>query len=262
MLLLAGIVTTLAPAGVLAEETLSISGSTTVLPIISAEAEAFMDKNPDVDIQVSGGGSGAGIKAVNAGTVDIGMSSRALKAEEEGGLLLIPVAKDGIAIIVNTANPLTTITLPDLKKIYTGEITGWQDLDGETGKIEVVGRDSASGTREFFFEKVLDKEDFTKFMLEKNSNGAVQQYVSQTPAAIGYVGMGFEEGVKVIPITIDGKETVASVQTVKSGAYPLSRELYLVTSGEAKGHAKEFIDFVLSAEGQKIAEEAGFVALK
>ncbi|HOJ97716.1 MAG TPA: substrate-binding domain-containing protein, partial [Methanospirillum sp.] len=125
-----------------------------------------------------------------------------------------------------------------------------------------VGRDSASGTREFFFEKVLNKEDFTKFMLEKNSNGAVQQYVSQTPTAIGYVGMGFEDGVKVLEIVgADGKTEKPSVATVKSGTYPLSRELYFVTNGEPTGLAKEFLDFVLSPEGQKIVEEKGFVGI-
>lgn len=250
---------------VIAEETLSISGSTTVLPIASAAAEAFMDTHPDVDVQVSGGGSGAGIKAIGEGVVSLAMASRGLKDEETAAypeLQTIAVAKDGIAVIVNPENPVSTLTLSELKDIYTGTFTGWSDVGGDTGKIEIVGRDSASGTREFFFEKVLEKEDFTKFMLEKNSNGAVQQYVSQTPAAIGYVGMGFEDGVKVIELKgTDGKTQKPSIESVKSGAYPLSRELYFVTAGEPEGLAKEFIDFVMSSEGQKIVEEQGFVSL-
>jgi phosphate transport system substrate-binding protein len=254
-----------ATAPVMAEETLSISGSTTVLPIASACAEAFMDAHPDIDVQVSGGGSGAGIKAIGEGVVSLAMASRELKDEEKSKypkLQTVPVAKDGIAVIVNPENPVEALTLKQIKDIYTGTITGWQDVGGETAKIEIVGRDSASGTREFFFEKVLNKEDFTKFMLEKNSNGAVQQYVSQTPTAIGYVGMGFEDGVKVIEITgDDGKNSKPSVATVKSGEYPLSRELFFVTAGEPEGLAKEFLDFVLSAEGQKIVEEQGFVSI-
>ncbi len=254
-----------ATAPVMAEETLSISGSTTVLPIASACAEAFMDAHPDVDVQVSGGGSGAGIKAIGEGVVNLAMASRELKDEEKTkypNLQTVAVAKDGIAVIVNPENAVEALSLKQIKDIYTGTITGWQDVGGETAKIEIVGRDSASGTREFFFEKVLNKEDFTKFMLEKNSNGAVQQYVSQTPTAIGYVGMGFEDGVKVVEIKgDDGKNSKPSVETVKSGAYPLSRELYFVTAGEPEGLAKEFLDFVLSAEGQKIVEEQGFVSI-
>ncbi|HOL40731.1 MAG TPA: phosphate ABC transporter substrate-binding protein [Methanospirillum sp.] len=265
MILLCSVLLIAAPAMAAEEQTLSISGSTTVLPIGAACAEAYMEKHPDVDIQVSGGGSGAGIKAIGEGVVGLAMSSRELKDEEKTKypqLQLVPVAKDGIAVIVNPENPVNALSLKQLKDIYTGTITGWQDVKGNTGKIEIVGRDSASGTREFFFEKVLNKEDFTKFMLEKNSNGAVQQYVSQTPTAIGYVGMGFEDGVKVLEIVgSDGKTEKPSVATVKSGTYPLSRELYFVTNGEPTGLAKEFLDFVLSPEGQKIVEEKGFVGI-
>ncbi|MDD1724049.1 MAG: extracellular solute-binding protein, partial [Methanospirillum sp.] len=140
--------------------------------------------------------------------------------------------------------------------------TGWKDLGGPEEKIEIVGRDSASGTRELFFEKVLNKEDFTKFMLEKNSNGAIQQYVSQTPASIGYVGMVFEDGVKVIEMKgDDGKTQKPSVEGIKAGSYPLSRSLFFVSDGEPEGIAKEFIDFLLSPDGQKIVEEQGFVTL-
>lgn len=263
MLLLCAVFFATAP--VMAEETLSIPGSTTVLPIASACAEAFMDAHPDVDVQVSGGGSGAGIKAMGEKVVSLAMASRELKDEEKTAypdLQTVAVAKDGIAVIINPENPVEALTLSQIKDIYTGTVAGWQDVGGETAKIEIIGRDSASGTREFFFEKVLHKEDFTKFMLEKNSNGAVQQYVSQTPTAIGYVGMGFEDGVKIIEIKgDDGKNSKPSVETVKSGAYPLSRELFFVTAGEPEGLVKEFLDFVLSAEGQKIVEEQGFVSL-
>jgi phosphate transport system substrate-binding protein len=108
----------------------------------------------------------------------------------------------------------------------------------------------------------MKKADFTNFMLEKNSNGAVQQLVSQTPNAIGYVGMGFENGVKVLSLDVDGKKVKPTVETVKSGEYPLSRELYFITNGEPSGAAKDFIDFLLSADGQKIAEGEGFVSLQ
>jgi phosphate transport system substrate-binding protein len=248
-----------------AEETLSISGSTTVLPIASAAAEAFMQKHPDVDVQVSGGGSGAGIKALGEGVVNLGMSSRDLKAEEKTSypdLKTIKVAKDGIAVIVNPKNPVSTLSLKQIKEIYTGNTTSWADVGGSKDKIEIVGRDSASGTRELFSEKVLNKADFTKFMLEKNSNGAIQQYVSQTPTAIGYVGMGFEDGVKVLDLKGDDDKTYKpTTESVKDQTYPLSRELFMVSKGEPQGVAKEFIDFLTSADGQKIVEEQGFVGL-
>ncbi|WP_300039784.1 substrate-binding domain-containing protein [Methanospirillum sp.] len=149
-----------------------------------------------------------------------------------------------------------------MKGIYTGTSKSWKDVGGNQDGFEIVGRDSASGTREFFFNEVMKKADFTSFMLEKNSNGAVQQLVSQTPTAIGYVGMGFEDGVKVLSLDVDGKKVKPSVETVKSGGYPLSRELYFVTNGEPTGVAKDFINFLLSAEGQKIVEQEGFVSLQ
>jgi phosphate transport system substrate-binding protein len=266
--LVAGLLIVLAvlPAAVSAEgKTVTISGSTTVLPIASAVAEAYMAKHSDVDVKVSGGGSGAGISAIGKGAVDIGMSSRELKTDEKASyskLVVTPIAKDGIAIIVNPANKVESLTLSQIKDIYTGKDKSWKDVGGEQAEFSIVGRDSASGTREFFFETVLKKADFTPFMVEKNSNGAVQQLVSQTPNAIGYVGMGFEDGVKVLNLNVDGKMLKPTQASVKSKEYPLSRELYFITNGAPSGPAKDFIDFLLSADGQKIVEEQGFVSLK
>lgn len=265
---IAGLLLVLAvlPVAVSAEEkSLTISGSTTVLPIAAAVAEAYMAKNPDIDVKVSGGGSGAGISAIGKASVDIGMSSRALNTDEKASyqkLVVTPVAKDGVAIIVNPANPVESLTLAQIKDIYTGTAKSWKDVGGNQEAFDIVGRDSASGTREFFFNEVMKKADFTSFMLEKNSNGAVQQLVSQTPTAIGYVGMGFEDGVKVLSLDVDGKKVKPSVETVKSGEYPLCRELYFITNGEPSGAAKDFIAFLLSADGQKIVEKEGFVSLQ
>ncbi|MFH0966098.1 MAG: phosphate ABC transporter substrate-binding protein [Methanobacteriota archaeon] len=259
------VVLILIPASVSAEgKSLTISGSTTVLPIASAVAEAYMAKNPDIDVKVSGGGSGVGISAIGKNTVDIGMSSRDLNEDEKAAyskLVVTPIAKDGVAIIINPANPVESLTLAQIKDIYTGTTQSWNDVGGSKEAFDIVGRDSASGTREFFFNEVMKKADFTPFMLEKNSNGAVQQLVSQTANAIGYVGMGFEDGVKVLSLNVDGKMLKPSATTVKSGEYPLSRNLYFLTSGEPSGAAKDFIDFLLSADGQKIIEENGFVSI-
>jgi phosphate transport system substrate-binding protein len=260
------IVLLLIPGAVSAEEkSLSISGSTTVLPIAAAVAEAYMEKNPDIDVKVSGGGSGAGISAIGKKTVDIGMSSRDLKTEEKAlysKLVVTPIAKDGVAIIVNPANTVESLTIAQIKDIYTGTAKSWKDVGGSQAGLEIVGRDSASGTREFFFEKVMKKADFTPFMLEKNSNGAVQQLISQTPTAIGYVGMDFSDRVKVLNLNVDGKMLKPSIESVKSGEYPLSRELFFLTNGEPSGAAKDFIDYLMSTEGKKIIEENGFVSIK
>ncbi len=246
-------------------ETITIRGSTTVLPIAQRAAEAYMEEHPDVDIRVSGGGSSVGIQSVGEGIVDIGMASRDLKDEEKiryPNLKPIVIAKDGIAIIVHPDNPVTSLTLEQIRGIYNGTYTNWKEVGGADEDIVVINRDSASGTREFFWEHVLEKDDFVATALEKNSNGAVKQTVSQTPNAIGYVGLGYlDNSVKAVKIKKDGKGIEPTVENVLNDEYPISRSLYMITNGEPKGLAKDFIDFVLSEEGQRIVEKEGFVPI-
>ncbi len=243
---------------------LTMSGSTTVLPVAQKAADAFMDKNKKVNVQISAGGSSVGVEAVGKGTVDIGMSSRDLKTEEKAkypDLVEHVIAKDGIAIIVHPSNKVSSITEDQIKKIYEGTFTNWKELGGDDKKIVVVSRDSASGTREFFIEYVMKNGNITKTALEKNSNGAIQQTISQTPGAIGYVGLGYLENVKAIWIDKDGPPIEPTVQNVLDNKYPISREIYLLTKGPAAGTAKEYIDFILSDEGQNLVGEEGFVPL-
>jgi len=189
-------------------DTLSIAGSTTVLPIAAKAAETYMAAHPEIDVQVTGGGTGAGVKAAGEGTAMIGMASRDLTADEKQkypDLIAHQIAIDGIAIITNPANPVASLTLDQIKKIYDGNITNWKDVGGSDAPIVVVGRDSASGTREFFSSDVMKKADFVKTQLEKNSNGAVQQTISQTPNAIGYVGLGYvDSSVHAVPLSVNG----------------------------------------------------------
>ena len=245
------------------KQTITIRGSTTVLPIAQKAAEAYMDKHPNVDIRVSGGGSSVGIQSVGEGIADIGTASRDLKDEEKSrypNLKPIVIAKDGIAIIVHPDNPVTSLTLEQIRGIYNGTYTNWREVSGPDEEIVVINRDSASGTREFFWKHVMQKDDFVATALEKNSNGAVKQTVSQTPNAIGYVGLGYvDNSVKAVKIKKDGMEIEPTVENVLNGEYPISRSLYMITNGEPKGIAKDFIDFVLSEEGQRIVEEEGFV---
>jgi len=243
---------------------LTVTGSTTVLPIAQQAADAFMDKHPKVNIQVSGGGSGVGVQAIGTNTADIGMASRELKDEEKTSypnLVQHVVAGDGIAIIADKNNPVSFLTEEQIKKMYKGEITNWKELGGNDQEIVVVNRDSASGTREFFHEHVMKKEDFTKTALEKNSNGAVKTTVQGTPGAIGYVGLGYvNSDIKAIKIkTPDGYLAEPTVANVLNNKYPIARNLNMFTDGQPTGLAKEYLDFIKSGEGQKIVEDEGFV---
>ncbi|OQX21588.1 MAG: phosphate-binding protein [Candidatus Altiarchaeales archaeon A3] len=256
------------PGGVETKElsgALTVSGSTTVLPIAQQAADAFMDKYSEVNIQVSGGGSGVGVQSAGTKTADIGLSSRELKDSEKKDypdLVSYPIAKDGIAIIVNPKNTLSSLTEDQIKKIYEGTYTNWKDLGGNDREIVVVSRDTASGTREFFLEHIMKKGNLTKKALEKNANGAVQQTVAQTPGAIGYVGLGYIDAtVKAIKIDKNGVLTEPTVKNILDGKYPISRDLYMITNGPAAGLEKEFIDFIISDEGQKIVEKERFVPL-
>jgi phosphate transport system substrate-binding protein len=264
-------VTTAAPVSSGQKQTIKISGSTTVLPIVQKAADQYMATHPDADIQVSGGGSGVGIQAIGAKTVDIGMSSREVTSAEMAkytSFVVTPVAQDGIAVIVNPSNEIKYITLDQIKNIYLGKITKWTEITGANvpgtnNQIVVIGRDSASGTRSYFDEVLLTKKTPTKQMLEKNSNGAVLQTVAQTPGSIGYVSIGFVSGdVKALPIWYNADKIVApSLTTVKDKTYPVSRDLYVITNGKPSGLAGDFITYILSAEGQKIVADEGYVTL-
>ena len=253
------------------KQTIRISGSTTVLPIVQKAADQYMAAHPEADIQVSGGGSGVGIQAIGAKTVDIGMSSREVTNDEMNrypGFVVTTVAQDGIAVIVNPANEIRFITQDQVKRIYLGSITKWSEINGANvpgtnNQIVVIGRDSASGTRTYFDETVLLKATPTKYMLEKNSNGAVLQTVAQTPGSIGYVSIGFvSKDVRPLPIWYNAQKFVApTLENVKNKTYPISRNLYVITNGKPAGLAGDFIGYILGPEGQKIVADEGYVTL-
>jgi phosphate transport system substrate-binding protein len=242
-----------------------------VLPIIQKAADQYMAAHSNADIQISGGGSGVGIQAIGAKTVDIGMSSREVTAAEKAkypAFVITPVAQDGIAIIVNPANEIQHITLDQIKNIYLGKTTKWTEITGANvpgtnNQIVMIGRDSASGTRSYFDEVLLGKKTPAKQMLEKNSNGAVLQTVAQTPGSIGYVSIGFvSNDVKALPIWYNADRIVApGLATVKDRSYPISRELYVITNGQPSGLAGDFIQYVLGEEGQKIVLDEGYVTV-
>jgi phosphate transport system substrate-binding protein len=247
-------------------EKIVIEGSTTVLPIAQKAAEVYMDRNPDADISVRGGGSGVGIASLLDKNCDIACSSRPIKDTELDKAVTNGVdatanivAMDGLAVIVNPANNISKLSKSQIKNIFMGSISNWSQLGGSDEKIVVVSRDTSSGTFESFTTLVLAGNKTRSDALMQASNRAVATTIAGTPGAIGYVGLGFiSSEVKVVEI--DG--VVPSKETVISGKYPITRPLFMYTNGKPKGLVKKYIDFILSDEGQKIVEEEGFVGLK
>lgn len=243
--------------------TLTIAGSTTVLPINAECAELLHDANPDLHISFSGGGSGYGIKAVGAGEIDIGAASRDVKSaemEQYPDLRPVAIGKDSVAIVVHASNTLNDLTLEQTSKIFSGEITNWKEVGGADAAIRVITREEGSGTRETFETYVT--APFTREIAGaasvKSSNGEVRATVSSDASSIGYLSLGYvDETVKAVRIA--GVE--ATVENVRSGAYPITRNLYLITNGEPGELEKAFIEFVLSNDGQQVVEDMGYLAL-
>jgi phosphate transport system substrate-binding protein len=244
---------------------ITCSGSTTVLPIAQATAEAFMDANPDVNISIRGGGSGVGIAALQNGTVNIANSSRPMKSKEisqakSKGINPTPyaIALDGIAIIVHKSNPVKNLTVKQIKDIYTGKIKSWNEVGGPKIPIVVVSRDVASGTFEVFNEKALGGAKVVSTSQLLASNNAVVTTVGDTPGAIGYAGLGYLNN-EVKTLSVEG--VTPSEKTVKEGTYRLARKLFMYTNGRATGMVNGYIGFIQSAAGQKIVEAQGFISL-
>ncbi|MCK4655004.1 MAG: phosphate ABC transporter substrate-binding protein [Candidatus Cloacimonetes bacterium] len=243
-----------------------VAGSTTVLPIAQATAEVFMDDNPEINISVRGGGSSVGIASVMAGTSDIGSASRHAKTKElatarEKGINIYEniIANDGIAVIINPENNIDNLTMEQLKDVFTGKIQNWKEIGGSNRPIVVVSRDVSSGTYEVFNKLVLKGSRNKTDALMLASNNTVSTIVSNTPGAIGYVGLGYITD-KVKALKINNVEP--SKKTVQSNEYQISRTLNMYTKGKPKGLVKQYIDFILSPEGQKIVEEQGFISAK
>ncbi|MBO8158602.1 phosphate ABC transporter substrate-binding protein [Thermosyntropha sp.] len=239
---------------------ITVAGSTSVQPFSEVLAEKFMADNPDIQINVQGGGSSQGIAAAASGAADIGASSRELKEEEKKqGLKEYVIAYDGIAVIVHPSNKIDNLKKEDIKNIYLGNITNWKEVGGDDAPITVICREAGSGTRGAFEEIVMEKEDITSKAIIQNSTGAVRTTVAGDKNAIGFVSLpAVNDEVKAIKV--DGTE--ANKENVKNKSYKIARPFIYLTKGEPTGAVKAFIDFVLSDEGQKIIEDEGAVRIK
>lgn len=249
-----------------------IKGSDTMLPLSQKEAEVFMKANPSAKVTVTGGGSGVGISALIEGTTDLAQASRKIKMDEkiklqEAGVTYkeIIAAYDALAVVVNPNNGVSQLTREQLESIFTGKIKNWKELGGEDLKIIVYSRETSSGTYEFFKEHVMNKKNFANDVLSMPATGAIIQSVSQTKGAIGYVGLAYlVKDVKALKVSYDKGKTYIepSMATAKNKTYPIIRPLYYYFNTKVDKMVTPYITFVLSAEGQKVVEQVGYVPLK
>ena len=241
--------------------TIKIAGGTAHIPVMKEAAKRIMTRNKDIVITVAGGGSGLGIKQVGEGLVDIGNSGRRAKPEEieKYGLMMFKWAVDGVGVVINPTNPVKSLAKDQLKRIYAGEIVNWSTIGGEDHAITLYTRDESSGTRAVFWSNALDKGNIATSALFVASNGAMKTAVANNPHAIGYISVGHMDET-VAPMALEG--VIPTLDTVKSGHYPVARGLYSNTKGEPAGLTKLFIEYLLTPEGQQIAADNGFIPVK
>ena len=249
-----------------------IKGSDTILPLSQKEAEVFMKNNKGISISVVGGGSGVGIAALIDGTTDIAMASRKMKMDEklkmqDAGKAFkeVVIAMDALSVIVNNDNKVNQLTREQLEGIFTGKIKNWKEVGGDDMPIVTYSRESSSGTYEFFKEHVMSNKNYSSSALLMPATGAIVQSVSQTKGAIGYIGLAYmDDKVKALKVSYDkGKTYVApSMETAMNKTYPIVRPLQYYYLTRIEKTVKPFIDFILSAEGQKLVKEVGYVPLK
>ncbi len=247
-----------------------IKGSDTVLPLAQKEAEEYLKTNKSAKVTVTGGGSGVGISALMEGTTDIAMSSRKIKFDEkskfqQAGKTVVEkiIAYDALAVIVNPANKVSQLTREQLEGIYTGKIKNWKEVGGDDLPIIVYCRETSSGTYEFFKEHILKNKNYMSSVLSMPATGAIIQSVSQTKGAIGYVGLAYlSNSVKAIKVSYDGKTFVApSIETAKNKTYPVVRPLFFYYEKKSEAIVSSFINYILSATGQKLVKDEGYIPL-
>ena len=237
---------------------ITVAGSTSVQPFADKWAEVYMEKYPDRVVNVQGGGSSAGIQAAISGTCNIGTSSRELKPEEKS-LQEMVVARDGLAIIVHPFNKIDNLSIEQVKQIFEGQIRNWKDLGGNDKAIDVVTREEGSGTRGAFQELVMKKIRIYRGAIVEDSNGTVREIIANDPYSIGYISLGLVSD-RVKALKLDG--VVPSDENIVGKQYKLVRPFLFVCNETPIGETKEFIDFVLSQEGQDLIKKEGLIPAK
>lgn len=249
-----------------------IKGSDTVLPLSQKLAEQYMKKHPKQSVVVTGGGSGVGISALLTGTTEIAQASRKIKFDERQKLQAdgkkakeVVIAYDALAVVVHPSNKVSQLTREQLQDIFTGKIKNWKEVGGEDMRIVAYSRETSSGTYEFFKESVLKNKNYMNGIMSLPATGAIVQSISQTKGGIGYIGLAYlNKEVKALKVSYDkGKKfTMPSVDNAKNKSYPIMRPLYYYYEVKQESKVSDFIQYILSAEGQKIVTEIGFIAVK
>ena len=252
--------------------TVTVKGSDTMVVLGQRWAEEYMKKHATTTIQVTGGGSGTGISALINGTTDVCEASRAMKDAEKKQLaekagappVEITVAKDGLSVYVNDSNPLTELTMDQLKQIFTGKVDNWKAVGGADARIIPYSRENSSGTYVFFKEHVLQNADYTPRAQAMPGTAAVVNAVVKEKFGIGYGGAAYAKGIKVLKIKKDAASPAIAPDdvTIKNGTYPLSRPLFFYVRTNRSAEIKAFTDWVLSAEGQGIVTKVGYFPIK
>jgi phosphate transport system substrate-binding protein len=236
---------------------ITVAGSTSVEPFAELLAEEYMIRHPTSHIYVQGGGSTAGIEAVRSKAAHIGMSSRSLMGEETN-LYSVTIARDAIAVIVHPTNPVSDLSLIQIRQVFSGNIRNWSAVGGPSHPIVLVTREEGSGTREAFQKMVMEKEEISLEALVQDSNGAIRQVVSSDPNAIGYISLGLVNE-KVKALAISGVEP--NLKNIVYRRYLLVRPFLFVFSGRPDGEASSFLEFVLSPEAQELLAKEGLVTI-
>jgi phosphate transport system substrate-binding protein len=262
----------LASSLLLGADKITVKGSDTMVILAQRWAERYMAAHPDVTVQVTGGGSGTGISALINGSTDICNASRPMKQSERDKLksrygslgVEIKTARDGVTVYVNDTNPLAELTMAQIEGIYTGKITNWKDLGGPDEKIILYGRENSSGTFVFFRDNVLNGADYATSMQSLPGTAAVVNAVAKDKYGIGYGGAAYAKGVKEVKVKKDASAPAygPSEENVKTGNYPISRYLYMYIKNRPSGAMKDYIDWILGNDGQKIVREVGYFPIR
>lgn len=251
-----------------AKKTITIKGSDTLVILAQRWAEKYMQSHPEIVIQVTGGGSGTGISALINGTTDFANASREMKKSEIDKLKQrfntlgneIKVAKDGITVYVSESNPIEELSIAQIRAVYLGEVSNWKDLGGPDAPIIVYGRENSSGTYVYFRDNVLGGKDYMPSMQSLPGTAAVVNAVVKDKNGIGYGGAAYAEGIKILKVKKDDSSPAyaPTPESIKSNQYPIARYLYMYSRAKPTGVMKEFIEWILSAEGQELVTKVGY----